>query len=446
MRRGKILIFMLLTFLVSSVSYAQKERVPTKADSIRTAKNLLNEAKVKSIQKEIELTIRNVDITRFPEIRIIVEAYNKAGDPLDTLYANNLTVTENGAEKKVLSVEKISVNERVPVDFVFAIDMTGSMQKYIDAVRKNLSGFTQSLVKRGIDYRLGLVLFSDYVEKTYQLTDNVGDFLKWLSYVKAHGGGDSKENALEAMTEAANLKFRPAANRVLVLVTDAPYHQIGEKGDGVTGLNTEAMIKLLNDNEIRVFAIVPPKLTLYKQISRETRGTFFDVDYPFSTILDNFSNQLTNLYALTFRTDQPAIPDSINIGILNEEKQILVKKTIPIVELGRKLIIENLLYKVNSFELPDSVAELNVLYQFMNNKKNVVIMVEGHTDNRGSHRVNDYLSKRRAESVKNYIVKKGINKNRIRTRGYGKRKPIASNNTDFGRALNRRTEIVIIAK
>ena len=82
----------------------------------------------------------------------------------------------------------------------------------------------------------------------------------------------------------------------------------------------------------------------------------------------------------------------------------------------------------------------------MNNKQNVVIMVEGHTDSRGSHRVNDYLSKRRAESVKNYLVKKGINGIRIRTVGFGKRKPIASNNTEFGRALNRRTEIVIIAK
>lgn len=446
MTRGILSLIVLLMLLVSSATNAQTERVPTKQDSLKMAKGLLNQAKVKSIQKEIELTIRNVDITRFPEIRIIVEAYNKAGDPLDTLYANNLTVLENGVEKKVLSVEKISVNERVPVDFVYVIDMTGSMQKYIDAVRKNISGFTQSLVKRGIDYRLGLVLFSDYTEKTYELTDNVGDFLKWLSYVKAHGGGDEKENALEAMAEAANLKYRPSANRVLVLITDAPYHQVGEKGQGVTGLNTKTMIKELNDNEIRVFSIVPPKLSNYKRISRETRGTFFDIDYPFSTILDNFSNQLTNLYALTFRTDQPAIPDSINIGILNEKKLELVKKTIPIVELGRKLIIENLLYKTNSFELPDSVQELNVLYEFMNNKKNVVILVEGHTDNRGSHRINDYLSKRRAESVKKYLVKKGINAKRIRTKGYGKRKPIASNATEFGRSLNRRTEIVIISK
>lgn len=94
----------------------------------------------------------------------------------------------------------------------------------------------------------------------------------------------------------------------------------------------------------------------------------------------------------------------------------------------------------------DSVVELEVLTDFMTNRQNVVILVEGHTDDRGSHALNDRLSNGRAESVKRYLIKKGINPNRIRTKGYGKRKPIASNLTEFGRKMNRRTEIVIIAK
>jgi OOP family OmpA-OmpF porin len=82
----------------------------------------------------------------------------------------------------------------------------------------------------------------------------------------------------------------------------------------------------------------------------------------------------------------------------------------------------------------------------MTNKPNVVILVEGHTDNVGSNRINDALSKRRAESVKRYLVKKGISPRRIKTVGYGERRPIASNATEWGRRLNRRTEIVIVAK
>jgi outer membrane protein OmpA-like peptidoglycan-associated protein len=142
----------------------------------------------------------------------------------------------------------------------------------------------------------------------------------------------------------------------------------------------------------------------------------------------------------------PAIPDSINIALLNEEKRELVRKTIPIVELGRKLIIENLLYETGKSDLPERVQELEVLFEFMTNKPNVVILVEGHTDDVGSNKLNDALSLRRAESVKTYLIRKGIKPNRIKTVGYGESRPIVANNTDWGRRLNRRTEIVIVAK
>jgi outer membrane protein OmpA-like peptidoglycan-associated protein/Mg-chelatase subunit ChlD len=415
-------------------------------DSLQKARNLLEEAKVKSEQKGIEIIIRNVDISRCPDVKIIVEAYNTYGYPLDTLYAENLTVLENGVEKKVISAEKISVNERVPVDFIFIIDKTGSMQKYIDDVKKNISNFTTNLVRRGIDYNIGLILFSDYVEDQYQPTDNVIAFLGWLSYVRAQGGFDEKENALEALEAACKMKFRPLANKVAVLITDAPYHSAGEQGEGTTDQTLESIIELLKKNDVRLFSIVPPKLKNYERMSKSTRGSFFDIDYPFSTILDNFSNQLTSVYALKYRSEQKVIPDSINIALLNEQKQQLVRKIIPIVELGRKLIIENLLYKFGSFDLPDTVIELEVLKEFMINKPNVAILVEGHTDSVGTNIMNDKLSLLRAESVKNYLIKKGINAQRIRTKGYGKRRPIATNETEFGRKLNRRTEIVIIGK
>jgi outer membrane protein OmpA-like peptidoglycan-associated protein len=445
---GKIIVYILILFFTSynSILLSQQQKTE-KPDSAKTAHEVLKDAKVKSYLKEIEINIRNVDISRFPEIKIIVEAFNIFGQPLDSLSANKLTVLENGIEKKVISVEKISIKERVPVDFVFVIDKTGSMQKYIDDVKRNISGFASSLIKRGIDYRIGLILFSDYIEKIFQPTDNVPTFLEWMQNVKAWGGGDEKENGIEALAEATlSIKYRPAANKVAVIITDAPYHQLGEKGDGTTSYTTESIINLLQEKEVRVFSVVPPKRIEYHEISKKTRGFYYDMDYPLSTILDNFSNQLTNLYALKYRTDQPAIPDSINIALLNERKLELIRKTIPIIELGRKLIIENLLYKTNSFELADSIGELEVLYEFMNNKTKVTILVEGHTDNKGSDRLNDLLSTNRAESVKKYLVKKGINPNRITTKGFGKRKPIAPNDTDFGRQLNRRTEIVIVGK
>lgn len=110
------------------------------------------------------------------------------------------------------------------------------------------------------------------------------------------------------------------------------------------------------------------------------------------------------------------------------------------------MIIDNLLYQFGTSNLPDTVPELEILLEYMQNKPAVRVLVEGHTDSVGSNAFNDKLSKQRADGVKQYLVKKGIAPNRIETAGYGKRKPIASNNTEFGRRLNRRTEIITIAK
>jgi outer membrane protein OmpA-like peptidoglycan-associated protein len=438
----QLLIKLILIVLLVSISLGQ---LP-KDDSSRKVREVLKETQVKSEKKPVSLTIRNVDISQFPEINIIVEAFNQSGFPLDTLTTQDIIVSENGIDKTIISVKKISVRERIPVDFIFIVDVTGSMQKYIDAIKSNISRFVSTLLSRGIDYRIGLILFSDIVEKVYQPTDNVNTFLAWLSPVRAYGGGDEKENALEALKTTKEIVFRPSANRVAVLITDAPYHQLGEHGDGFCSETTKSIIDFLNNYEIRTFCITPPKLQEYKLIASKTRGNQFDIEYPFSTILNNFSNQLTNLYSIKYRTDQPAIPDSINIAIFSPEKKEIVRRTIPIVELGRKLIIENLLFDVNSATLPDTVKELEILYQFMKNKPNVSILVEGHTDDRGGHKFNDELSLRRAESVKNYLAKRGISIDRVKTVGYGKRKPIAPNDTEFGRRLNRRTEIVIISK
>lgn len=209
---------------------------------------------------------------------------------------------------------------------------------------------------------------------------------------------------------------------------------------------TESIIQTLKDNSIRLFTIVPPVLQDYRTLTEGTRGSMFDISTPFATILDDYSTQLTNLFAITYRSDKTAIPDSLSVGIIDEQKREIVKKIIPIVELGRKLIIENLLFQTNSSTLPDSVYELEILREFLLNRTKVSVRIEGHTDSRGSKSLNRKLSMFRAEAVRQYLIKKGIDPKRLESAGFGDTKPIASNATEFGRRLNRRTEVIIIGK
>jgi len=73
---------------------------------------------------------------------------------------------------------------------------------------------------------------------------------------------------------------------------------------------------------------------------------------------------------------------------------------------------------------------------------NLHVVVDGHTDSVGSDAYNQKLSERRAKAVRDYLVRQGIEANRITTKGYGKSRPIADNKTAEGRAKNRRAEVV----
>jgi len=92
----------------------------------------------------------------------------------------------------------------------------------------------------------------------------------------------------------------------------------------------------------------------------------------------------------------------------------------------------------------NSYKELDQLVEFMQRKTAVTIDISGHTDNVGNDADNKKLSQQRADAVKNYLVQKGVNINRMKTFGYGSLQPIADNSTEEGRQKNRRTELKII--
>ncbi|MFL5730819.1 MAG: OmpA family protein, partial [Cytophagaceae bacterium] len=93
---------------------------------------------------------------------------------------------------------------------------------------------------------------------------------------------------------------------------------------------------------------------------------------------------------------------------------------------------------------PESSLELERLYQLLVDIPTLKIEISGHTDNKGSAEYNKELSGKRAQAVVDYLITKGIKADRLKSAGYGFDRPMASNDTDAGRQLNRRTEFEII--
>jgi outer membrane protein OmpA-like peptidoglycan-associated protein len=112
---------------------------------------------------------------------------------------------------------------------------------------------------------------------------------------------------------------------------------------------------------------------------------------------------------------------------------------------GARIVVENILFNTGKATLrTESYAELNKLARLLNENPEVRIEVSGHTDNVGSAAVNNRLSGQRAESVKGYLEMQGVAADRIESAGYGFERPIAPNNSEEGRAANRRVEIEVI--
>lgn len=123
------------------------------------------------------------------------------------------------------------------------------------------------------------------------------------------------------------------------------------------------------------------------------------------------------------------------------------KKDVPLnpVKEGEKIVLRNIFYATDSFNLKsESKVELNKLYQFLKDNSGLKIEISGHTDSIGTEQYNMELSRKRARSVYNYLVEKGIHAERLSYVGYGESKPVATNETEEGRAKNRRTEIKIL--
>jgi outer membrane protein OmpA-like peptidoglycan-associated protein len=105
---------------------------------------------------------------------------------------------------------------------------------------------------------------------------------------------------------------------------------------------------------------------------------------------------------------------------------------------------KNILFEFNRFDLkPQFYPSLDAVAARLEQNPHLHIEIHGHTDNIGSERYNQNLSENRARSVKNYFVSKGIKSERLISQGFGLKIEKASNETEAGRALNRRVEIVV---
>lgn len=152
---------------------------------------------------------------------------------------------------------------------------------------------------------------------------------------------------------------------------------------------------------------------------------------------------------LIYVTKDGHLFESKYINYKNQEKPTITpggEVLLHPIELAQSKILENVYFDYDDYSLiVKSHIELNRLVAFLETNPQISIELEGHTDHIGSDKYNEELSIKRAKTVYDYLIQAGIPSNRLSYKGYGKKQPIAPNDTPENQQLNRRVAFKIIS-
>lgn len=177
-----------------------------------------------------------------------------------------------------------------------------------------------------------------------------------------------------------------------------------------------------------------------------TIGNFYTAELSGYTEPDSLTKLLPGAYyyiddiTVDCLNCKPPIADDMNV-----DSTYLTKEQ-PAFSVGSTFVLKDIYFEFDkSTLLQQSYFELMSLITLMNTYPNMKIEIGGHTDGKGSDSYNLRLSENRSRAVAEYLILKGISERRIQYKGYGKSQPIDTNETEEGRAKNRRVEFKILA-
>ena len=114
--------------------------------------------------------------------------------------------------------------------------------------------------------------------------------------------------------------------------------------------------------------------------------------------------------------------------------------------VGKVLNLDNLIFQLGKAKIePASFAELDEVVKMLQTYPKMVIQLEGHTDTKGDPKQNMKLSQERVDAVKDYLVSKGVTKNKVKTKAFGGTQPLSRADTEEAHKMNRRVQVRILS-
>jgi len=354
-------------------------------------------------------------------------------------------ISEDGSEcvvDKFEFVKKGSSNRH----FSFLLDHSGSMgKKRASILQKSIFNAISKNIKNDSNSSYSVYKFSEttrLISKGSSI-ESIKSGLIPVNGLRGFGGGTAVKDALiRSITDL--IKISDKDFKAIIIFTD------GDSNSDIQSIPMSNVIKSANENNINIVSVAFGSylnIDYLKDIAVYSGGDLFHIYKPdeFETLFDNIFEDVLLSYDLEF------VPCFFGENIKLEMKLVsdefdFVGETVFRTPLKKGYSIDlSIEFEINSKTIRSQhYSRLNSIVKLLKFEKKLKIIVEGHSDKLGAEKINIKLSNERALAVKNYLISKGINGERIKTIGYGSSQPAFNyeNNSNIN-AKNRRIQIVI---
>lgn len=298
--------------------------------------------------------VQAIDQSKFPQVSLIMQVTDRSGRNVPGLGINDFTFRDTSL--KIVSVRPVDSSFNVPVDIVMIVDCSGSMREEIQSVRANVQSFVNTMQTRGADYRIGGVLYGAMIYDTLHPTAELDRFKEFAANADAIGTDEITTLAIKTATE---MNFRPASQRVFILITDDWAIQDN-------ALLTEPdLVEMLWNTGARLYTIGSPCSNNGAAMTRLSLGREYNITSPFNSILDDIGADVTTFYELTYLSrmraeealpsttilrgqlrDETGRPTSVPISFAGKDRNVVTVTPNPTTGEFEAELAEGISYKV----------------------------------------------------------------------------------------------------
>jgi hypothetical protein len=292
-----VLLILLLSINIIETENVQAESMP---ESLATgASNAISSSENNGFK------ILGIDSITFPEIKINL-LIDKSCAMAGNLKKENFKVQENGNDATINDFYFTGKATDQMLDLAIVFDDTGSMGQEISVMKSKVEDLTDTLKVSGIDAVYSLVSFRDNLSVNTEWTNDSKVFKKQINSLRAKSGDDEPEFSLDAIEAVLSMGFRPDAQKVILVITDAHAHY-RDDGSKVQSKYTKEEIEKDLKASGAIFILVsstfdkPSTYVDLKGIANDTPNIWIDINsVDFSTILEKFQGIPTGTYAIEY--------------------------------------------------------------------------------------------------------------------------------------------------